>query len=243
VKNGALCLCAAAAAAAALVAADAAVPAHAVAKAHRTPPMPPASTFSAHVDNPWFPLRPGSRYVYTGAKDGKPSRDIVIVTHATKTIDGVRCVAVDDRLYLRGRLGERTTDWYTQDSRGNVWYFGEQTAELDAHGRVTSTEGTWTAGVDGARPGIYMPANPHVGQSDRQEFYKGHAEDQFRVIGLFATVAPRGAPNTLLTQESTPLEPGVLDHKMYVRGIGTVLEQTEKGGNERNELVSLTTGA
>ena len=204
--------------------------------------IPPASDFSARVNNPWFPLRPGTTYVYRGVKDGQPSRDVVTVAHVTKTIVGVPCAIVRDRLYLRGHLAERTTDWYSQDKAGNVWYFGEDTAELDTRGHVTTTEGTWTAGVNGAKPGIYMPGNPRVGQSGQQEFYKGHAEDQFRVIGLFATVAPPGAPNTLLTQESTPLEPDVLDHKMYVRGIGTVLEQTEKGGNERNELVSLKRG-
>jgi hypothetical protein len=201
-----------------------------------------ASDFSAVVDNPWFPLKPGTRYVYTGVKDGEPSRDVVTVTHRTKRIDGVRCIVVQDRLYVRGHLGERTTDWYSQDKQGNVWYFGESTAELDKSGAVSSTAGTWTAGVRGARPGIYMPAHPRVGMSGRQEFLKGRAEDHFRVIGLFATIAAPNVKNALLTEEWTPLEPGVLDHKTYVRGIGTVLEQTERGGNERNELVSLTIG-
>jgi hypothetical protein len=200
-----------------------------------TPAMPPASSFSAHVTNPWFPLEPGTRWVYTGVKDGKRSRDVVIATHATKTIAGVPCVAVHDLLYLRGRLEERTTDWYSQDSKGNVWYFGENTAELDRHGQVTSTEGTWQTGVHGAKAGIFMPANPRVGQTGRQEFLKGHAEDHFKVVAIFGN-------KMLLTQEWTPLEPGVLDHKFYVRGVGTVLEQTEKGGDERNELVSVTRG-
>jgi hypothetical protein len=226
------------------LAAAGAFPAHARPTASRgTPAMPPASSFSARVDNQWFPLLPGTRYVYSGVKDGKRSRDVMTVTHQTKTIEGVPCVVVHDRLYLRGRLGERTTDWYSQDSRGNVWYFGENTAELDAQGHVTSTEGTWTAGVDGAKPGILMPTHPRLGQSGRQEYYKGHAEDHFKVIGLFGTVSPPGTKNTLLTQETTPLEPGTVDHKMYVRGIGTVLEQTEKGPNERNELVLVKRGA
>ena len=203
------------------------------------PPMPPPSSFSARVDNPWFPLLRGTRWVYTGVKDGKPTRDLVKVTDQTKTIEGVPCVAVDDRLYMQGRLEERTTDWYSQDSRGNVWYFGENTAELDRHGHVTSTEGTWKAGVDGAKPGIYIPGHPRLGQTAQQEFLKGHAEDHFKVIGLFDTVAPSGQANTLLTKEWTPLEPGVIDHKMYVRGIGNVLEQSQQGPDERNELVSI----
>ena len=203
-------------------------------------PTPAASTYTATVDNPWFPLRPGVRYVYAGVKDGQPSRDVVTVTHRVRSIAGVPCVVVRDRLYLRGRLRERTTDWYSQDSRGNVWYFGEQTAELDAHGRVTSTEGTWTAGVDGARPGIYMPARPWVGETGRQELYRGHAEDHFKVLGLFRTVNDAGRRSALLTQEWTPLEPGTLDHKLYVRGVGTVLEHTERGGDEHAELVAIT---
>lgn len=186
------------------------------------------------VDNPWFPLRAGTRWVYEGIKDGRPSREVVTVTHRTTTIRGVRCAVQLDRLYVDGRLGERTTDWYTQDTAGNVWYFGEATAELDRKGRVTSTEGSWRAGRDGARPGIYMPAHPRVGQSFAQEHYRGHAEDRFRVLRL--------SGRTLLTEERTRLEPGVLDRKLYRRGIGTVREETVKGGNERAVLVSVRRG-
>ncbi|HZQ66759.1 MAG TPA: hypothetical protein VFA66_16200 [Gaiellaceae bacterium] len=195
--------------------------------------------FTARVDNPWFPLKPGIRYAYTGIKDGKPSRDLVVVSRRTRRIRGAPCVIVQDRLWIEGKLEERTTDWYTQDRLGNVWYFGEQTAELDRNGRVTSTEGTWLAGVNGAQPGIYMPAHPRVGESGRQEYYKGHAEDHFRIRAVLATV-PAGTPNSVVTEETTPLEPGVLDNKIYVRGIGVVTELTVKGGNERNQLISVT---
>jgi hypothetical protein len=203
--------------------------------------VPTGSIFSARVDNPWFPLRPGTVYVYRGVKDGKPSVDVLIVTPRVKTIDGAPCVVVEDRLFLAGRLEERTTDWYTQDRRGNVWYFGESTAELDRRGRVTSTEGSWQAGRNGAAPGIYLPAHPRAGQSGRQEFYKGHAEDHFRVLDLGANVKVPAVSSraALLTEEWTPLEPAVLDHKLYVRGIGNVLEQSVKGPNERNALVSV----
>jgi hypothetical protein len=201
----------------------------------------PGPGLSARVDNPWFPLRPGTTYVYRGVKDGVPARDVVTVTHGVRKIQGAPCVVVSDRLYLHGRLAERTTDWYSQDARGNVWYFGESTAEFDARGRVTTTEGTWRAGRDGARPGIYMPAHPTPGRSGRQEHYAGHAEDHFEVVRLNASVhVPyASSTNALLTKEWTPLEPGVVDHKLYVHGIGTVLEETVKGGDERLELVSV----
>jgi hypothetical protein len=198
-----------------------------------TPSPPPASDFSARVDNPWFPLEPGTRYVSVGVRDGQPARDVMTVTHRTTTIDGVPCVVVADRLYLRGRLAERTTDWYSQDEAGNVWYFGEDTAELDKNGKVTSTSGTWQAGANGARPGIFMSAHPKVGQSFQQEFAKGEAEDHFKVVAVLGA-------NAVSTREWTPLEPGTLDSKTYVRGIGTILELTVKGGDERLELVSIT---
>jgi hypothetical protein len=202
---------------------------------------PSPGNFVARVDNPWFPLTPGTNFVYRGVKDGKSARDVVTVTHATKRIQGVRCTAVADRLYLAGRLEERTTDWYAQDRRGNVWYFGEATAELDRSGHVTSTEGSWQAGRDGAQAGIFMTARPAVGQSRRQEYYKDHADDHFAVVSLRARVSVpyTSSDHALLTKEWTPLEPGTLDHKYYVRGIGNVKEVTVKGPTERNELVSV----
>ena len=127
---------------------------------------------------------------------------------------------------------------------GNVWYFGEDTAELNDQGKVTSTEGTWQAGRDGAKPGIYMPSAPKVGDSGRQEYYKGHAEDHFEVLSLRAMVKVPfvSSKRALLTKEWTPLEPNVIDHKYYVRGIGTVREQAVKGGQERMELISMQHG-
>jgi len=205
-----------------------------------TPTAPKRAGFTANVTNPWFPLRPGSVYRYRGVKDGEPSREVMTVTHRTKVIDGAPAVVVSDLLYIRGKLEERTSDYYTQDAHGNVWYVGEDTAELDENGNVKTTEGTWRSGRDGAKPGIFMYAVPRVGQSARQEYLKGQAEDHFQVVakGLVATVPFKTFRGALLTKEWTPLEPGVLDHKYYARGIGTVLEQTVKGGDERNELVS-----
>jgi len=202
---------------------------------------PGPEDFAARVDNPWFPLLPGTTDLYRGIKDGQPSRDVFTVTGRTRVIEGVRCTVVRDRLYLYGRLEERTEDWYAQDKAGNVWYFGEATAELKPDGGVKSTEGSWQSGVDGARAGIFMPAHPHSGQSGLQEFYEGHAQDHFLVLSRAADVRTPGASSNsaLLTREWTPLEPGVVDHKLYVRGIGTVLEQTVAGGDERNTLIAV----
>jgi hypothetical protein len=204
---------------------------------NRVPRAAPA-TFVRGIDNPWFPLKPGTTFIYRGVKDGRRGRDVVTVTNRITRIRGVGCTAVEDRLYLDGRLAERTTDWYGQDAQGNVWYFGEATAELDKSGRVTSREGSWRAGVDGARAGILMPAHPEVGQSLRQEYYKGHAEDHFSVVSVSASVIVpyTASAHALLTKEWTPLEPDTLDHKVYVRGIGLVREETIKGGDERWEL-------
>jgi hypothetical protein len=188
--------------------------------------------FSAHVTNPWFPLRPGTTLVYNGKKDGEPARDVVRVTHQVATIAGALCVLVNDRLYLSGKLRERTADWYSQDARGNVWYFGEETGELDRRGRVVSIEGSWQAGEGGARPGVFMPAHPRVGESFVQEHAKGIAEDHFRIVKVWG-----GDKAGLETREWTPLEPGVVDRKTYYRGIGTDIEETIKGGDEHLELI------
>lgn len=202
---------------------------------------PGPAEFAAKVDNPWFPLSPGTTYAYRGVKDSLPSRDVVTVTAAMKTIEGIRCTVVRDRLYLQGDLHERTQDWYAQDKAGNVWYFGEATAELNRNGSVKTTEGSWQAGVRGARSGIFMPAHPHPGQTGLQELYQGHAEDRFRVLSLSAKVRTPAVTSerALLTREWTQLEPGVVDHKLYVKGIGLALEQSVKGGDERNALVSI----
>jgi hypothetical protein len=194
-----------------------------------------------NVTNPWFPLVPGSTLVYRGVRDGKPARDVVTVLRRTAVVDGVRCRAVRDLLYLSGRLTERTTDWYAQGRSGTVWYMGEATAELDRHGKVTSREGSWRSGEHGARAGVFMPGTPRPGQRFRQEYRRGSAEDHFEVLGLHASVSVPYVSvhgKALLTKEWTPLEPGVIDHKLYLRGVGVVKEQTVRGGDERLELVS-----
>ncbi len=182
------------------------------------------SDFVREIDNPWYPLRPGTTYVFRGVESGKPMRDVVAVTTRRKTILGVSCVVVRDTVYVDGRPTEATSDWFVQDRKGNVWYFGEATAELDHSGKVKSREGSWQAGVDGAKPGIVMPGRPKVGQSFRQEYLKGHAEDHMAIQSLAAKVRVPyvSTSRAMRTREWTPLEPGVFEHKYYVRGLGMV---------------------
>jgi hypothetical protein len=204
------------------------------------PPIKP-SNFSATVDNPLFLLKPGRTLVYTGTKDGKKALNIFATTSRTRVIAGVTTRVVEDRLYLDDVLEERTSDYYAQDRCGNVWYFGEDTAKLDAQGHVLDTEGSFHAGVDGAQPGVFMQANPEVGREFRQEWYAGHAEDTFSVLSLSAPITvPAGSfDHALKTRETTELEPDVVDNKYFVRGIGEVEEVSVRGPVEKLVLVEV----
>ena len=207
-----------------------------------TPSIDPAD-FVATIDNVWFPLIPGTSWTYQGVKDGEKAIDAVTVTRDTKMVAGVACVVVHDELKVAGELAETTDDWYTQDRDGNVWYFGEATQELEG-GKVTSTEGSWESSVDGAVPGIFMPANPEIGYSGLQEFYAGHAEDRFVVLltGRNVKVPAGSYRDVMITAEWTPLEPAVLTEKAYVKGIGEIREADVAGGDEKQELVKTTAG-
>src|SRR5690349_16529842 len=167
-------------------------------------------------------------------------RDVVRVLPGAEQVDGVPCAIVDDRVWHDGRLAERTTDWYTRDAHGTVWYYGERTAELDRRGHVTSREGSWRAGVAGARGGVFMPAHPRVGAAVTQEDAAG-AKDRFSIVDLRASVSvPFGTwrGTAMRTRETSPLEPGVVDAKWYVAGIGPVREATLRGPAERAALVA-----
>jgi hypothetical protein len=201
------------------------------------------SEFSTTIDNPYLPWVPGTVFTYEGTSDGEAETNVVTVTDQTRVIMGVTCVAVDDRVEVAGELEERTTDWYAQDADGNVWYFGEDSKEY-SDGHVTSTEGSWLAGVDGALPGIVMEADPQVGDAYRQEFLSGEAEDLAQVERLrqHVSVDYGSFDDALLTREWTPLEPCVAEEKWYAPGVGFVKSRMTSGGQEDVQLVSVTPG-
>jgi hypothetical protein len=201
------------------------------------------ASYTTTIDNPYYPLPPGRLLVYRGVRDGSPQVDRVLVLHRTKTVDGVACVVVRDIARAPGGgLIEKTFDWFAQDDRGAVWYFGENTKEYDEHGSVISTEGSWEAGVDGAVSGIVMEATPTPPDAYRQEYYAGHAEDTAWVLqtGMRITVPYGTLDRVLRTMEWTRLEPRVVDMKFSAPGIGIVLEKGVAGGQEVAKLVQVS---
>jgi len=201
--------------------------------------------FTTRIDNPFWPMRPGSRWVYREtAPDGTRQRVVVTVTRRTRLIaNGVTARVVHDVVTEGGEPVEVTDDWYAQDRAGNVWYLGEDTKEYE-DGRVVSTAGSFEAGVDGAQAGVVMPARPRVGLRYRQEYLAGQAEDRAEVFSLSEQVeVPFGHfRRVLATRELNPLEPRVLEYKLYARGVGPVLALGISGGDDREELVSFRRG-
>lgn len=203
------------------------------------------ATMSVRIDNPYWPMRPGTRWTYREtAPDGTRVRDVVTVTHRTTLVaDGVTARVVHDVATEDGHPVEVTDDLYAQDRAGNVWYLGEDTAEY-RDGRVVSREGSWEAGVDGAQPGVILPARPRPGLRYRQEHYAGHAEDRAEVLSVRERAGvPAGSfRRVLMTRETSPLEPLVSELKLYARGVGPVLAVTISGGADREELLRVRRG-
>lgn len=202
------------------------------------------SRFSTRIDNPYWPMAPGSRWSYRETdRAGKAQRVEVTVTSRTRRIAGIEARVVHDVVTEGGRSVEVTDDWYAQDEAGNVWYLGEDTKEYEG-GKVVSTAGSWEAGVDGAQAGVIVPAHPRPGLSYRQEHYAGEAEDAARVLSLDEQVeVPFGHfTGVLMTKDFTPLEPKVLEHKFYARGVGPVLTDAVSGGGGREELLRFSAG-
>lgn len=205
------------------------------------PQLDPAA-FVPRVTNPYFPLAPGTSYTYEGETEAGVETVLVEVLEDTRTILGITATVVRDRVFLDGELIEDTFDWFAQQNNGDVWYLGEDSKEIE-NGQVVSTEGSWEAGVDGAKPGIIMWGDPaaHLNEEYRQEYYEGEAEDVATVIGLEEAVeVPYGSfTGCIRTEDRNPLEAGAVEHKFYCSGIGLTLEGPTDG-SERIELIEVT---
>ena len=207
---------------------------------HYSPSIHPRD-FVTTVDNPLWPLKPGTAYHYQGARGTTPQTDDEVVTHRTKRILGIDATVVRDTVSEHGHAIERTLDFYAQDTRGNVWYLGEDSYERQ-NGRFVKASDSWRSGVDGAEPGIIMPAHPRLGDRYRQEYYPpGEALDEAHVLGRRGPVAvPYGRfKEALVTSEFSPLEPQT-EEKYYVAGVGEILERVVRGHHEEFRLVRVT---
>ena len=207
---------------------------------HYAPAIDPKS-FVSTIDNRWWPLKPGTGFHYEGAKGSAPQTDDEVVTHRTRRILGIDAVAVRDTVSERGRPIERTLDYYAQDKHGNVWYLGEDSFELQ-HGRFVKASDSWLSGVNGAKPGIIMPADPQKDDRYRQEYYPpGEALDEAHVLGERGPfTVPYGTfKRALVTSEFSPLEPQT-EEKVYVAGVGEIWEHVVKGHHEAFRLASIT---
>ena len=197
--------------------------------------------FTDKITNPYFPLTPGTVMVYQGTRDGVPLRIELTVTSDTKVILGVRCIVVRD--IVTGALEERTSDWYAQDASGNVWYFGEDTKEY-VNGVVTSTAGSWEAGVDGALPGIIMKANQVQGDAYRQEYRPTVAEDvaMIKQVNTTAQIPGKNYSNVLVTNDRDLLDLTKDEDKYFAPGVGLVkLTGLVNGHREEVWLTSILT--
>jgi hypothetical protein len=200
-----------------------------------------AANFVAAVDNPYWPLHPGTHFHFEGVRGTTPQTDDEVVTNRTREILGIKATVVRDIVSEHGRPVERTLDFYAQDEQGNVWYLGEDSFEL-SHGQFVKASDSWRSGVDGAKPGIIMPADPRPGDRYRQEYYPpGEALDEARVLGHRGPVTvPYGTfKRALVTSEYSPLEPQT-EQKEYVAGVGEIREHVVKGHREEFRLVSVT---
>jgi len=200
--------------------------------------------FSTKIDNKYWPMKPGTRWTYREIGEGGEVQSVVVtVTSKTKKIkNGVTARIVRDTVRLDGKIIEDTFDWYAQDADGSIWYLGEDTAEFEK-GRLTTREGSFEAGVDGALPGVIIPADPKPGQAYRQEYLKGEAQDNGEVLSTreMADVPAGHFEDMLLTKDTITIEPDVLEYKLYAPGVGPVLVFGVSGGAGREELVKRST--
>lgn len=198
--------------------------------------------FTVDIDNRYWPMEPGTRWTYREVdEEGEELRVVVMVSTETKEIaNGVTARIVRDTVTRGGELVEDTFDWYAQDAEGNVWYLGEDTAEFE-DGELATRDGSFEAGVDGALPGVVMPAEPRDGTQYRQEYYEDEAEDNGEVLGVEeqAEVPSGHYDDVLLTKDTSAIEPDVLEYKLYAPGVGPVLAFGVSGGGGREELLSV----
>jgi hypothetical protein len=183
-------------------------------------------------------MKQGTVFVYSGIVEGQPEGIVLTVTNATRIVDGVSTVVVNDTVKVNGQTAETTLDYYAQDRYGNVWYFGEDVLLIE-NGQVVGHNGSWLAGVNGAQPGYIMEANPKVGDSYCNENAPGVAQDQAQVLSLSSSVCtPYVCTDRqgLMINDTSPIIPGSVERVWYVAGVGKVVTKDVAGGQDEVHL-------
>lgn len=196
--------------------------------------------FVQGLSNKYFSFTQDKIFVYEGRTEEGIERTEVYATGETKRVMGVNAAVVRDRVWLNNELVEDTKDWFAQDKYENVWYFGEDSKEI-VKGRVASTKGSWEAGINGAKPGIIMKANPKVGDSYRQEYYKDEAEDMAEVVSLGVNIKVKygSFSDCVQIKEWNPLEQDSDEYKYYCPGIGNLVYEIGLENGEGAQLINI----
>ena len=193
-----------------------------------------ASKYTAKVDHPLVPLTTVRHTEFEGREGDTQTRLVSRVLDKTTRIAGVRVAIVDVRELEDGELVEHTKDYYAQDQKGRVWYFGERVDDIEK-GKVVGHEGEWLAGKGKAKPGLFMPAEPKVGRVFEQERAPGVAEDRSKVVAVGLEVGTRAGQfdDCIRTRDYAPLDKNT-EFKLYCPGVGLV---REKARDARLDLV------
>ena len=180
------------------------------------------------IDNEFFPLAAGTELILEGEDDGETIRVEITVSDPidTEVVNGVETLVMVETEYEDGELVEISYNFMAQADDGTVCYFGED-VDIYEGGVVVSNDGAWRAGVDGALPGILMPADPQVGDAFFQESAPGVAEDMSSVVafGQVINVVAGEFDDTLTAKDCNPLEDAETDRKVYVRTIGLAIDE------------------
>ena len=198
------------------------------------------ANFVKTVNNPYYPLKPGRTFTYTGKNEKLSVRKEIVVSKKTRVVMGVTCIEVVDSVWVAGKLAQKTLEWYAQDKEGNVWYFGADAKQYKS-GKITGSAGSWQAGVNGAQPGIIMRAKPTLGDNYRQNYLKGTVEDMGYVVSLDGAlkVPYHAYKNLLITLQWSNLTPGIIENRYYAKGVGFVYSEMVKGGTGELKLAKI----
>lgn len=204
------------------------------------PKINPAD-FTTKITNKYFSLPVGKEMTYMADTEEGPEKIVIKITGETKVIEGVTTLVYLDTVHLNGVIHEVTRDYLAQHKNGDVWYFGEEVDNYDEKGRLKDHAGTFIHGKDGARAGIWMKAEQKIGDSYKQEYFKGEAEDMRDTVATGLTVTTKLGTYTdcVKVYDWTPIDKKSREHKTYCPQVGALVLNEHLETGKRAELVNI----